>query len=158
MTPAEAGESGEIPIRRDPLASVLDCKRGEPGIGNEIPLGTRFIAKSPEDRPMPWTRPNRDPIGASPEGIREFESFKRWTRGIPHSRMSDDAQKSADNEITQPEGRLAVYDFIEPVTVSRVVGCIFPKGVHEDVDIGENHRRSFIKSSKAAESSMSTPG
>jgi len=158
VTPAEAGESNEVAIRRDPLASVLDCKCGEPCIGDEISLGTRFITKPPEDRPVLWTLPNRDPIGAPPESVRKRQSVGRRTRRIEHPRMRHYAQETADNEVTQPEGGLTVYDGIEPIAVRRVSGSIFPEGVHEDVDIGENHRLSFIKSSKAAESSRSTPG
>ena len=61
-------------------------------------------------------------------------------------------------EYTHYDDRCTFDYFLNPLPITNMIHRVFAMGIHEDIDIGQNHAPCSNKASKAAELFKSTPG
>jgi len=158
MTPAQALEATEIPIRRDPLAARLDREGREIGVRDEIPTRSRLAAEAAEDRPMTVARSHQHTVRLTSDLIRECQGIFERTGICKDLRVSHDPHETAEDQFRHAIGKVIVEHLPQPTGTYRVMPGILAVRVDEDVDVGQNQRDDSMTSSNAAESSRSTPG
>ncbi len=152
-----------VPIVGDPDATVLNCKRCEPCVGNTGPTNIRPETNACEDRPMPRSRAHDLTMRLFEQTIAKCESLADGTWLPEDARIGCNARHRAQRQRRNPELGVPQNDPVEPRLADRMAAEIGSKRVNQHVDVRKGHwsRPAASRSSNscnAAKSSRSIPG
>jgi hypothetical protein len=141
MPPAEAGEAAVVTVGRNPLAARFDRQRGQECIGNEVAARLSLLAKGGENLSVPFAGRDQDSVGLISKEFAKLQSTRERRRRMKDLRVRDDPQKSAQNQVADAERLRTGDDRLHPIAKAAMISGVFPVGVDENVDVGQNHDR-----------------
>ena len=161
--PIDFWKSRIVPIVGDPDATVLNCKRCEPCVGNTGSANIRPETNAREERPMPRSWAHDLTMRLVEQTIAKSESLADGTWLPEDARIGCNARHRAQRQRRNPELDVAQNDPVEPRLADRMAARIGSKRVNQHVDIRKDHwsRPAASRSSSscnAAELSRSIPG
>ena len=156
-TPLKAGEPGVIAVECYPFAAGLDSQCRKPSIRHKVAARVRFGAKAFKNLPVSFIRLNDDAVGLVEKNVAELEYLNQAVGHRKYFWMGGDADHTAQNLRRHTVTRIAVDDAVKPGPTGLMLGGICAKGMHKDVDVGEDHGV-FMTSSKSLDRFKSTPG
>jgi hypothetical protein len=155
--PPKAWKPGVIAVERDPFATGLDGQSRKPGIRYKVAARVCFGAKAFKNLPVSFARLNDDAVGLIENDVAESEYLIQATGHPKYFRVGCDADHTAQNLRRHTVTRIAVDHAVKPGPTGFMFGRICAKGMHKDVDIGEDHG-ALMTSSKSLDRFRSTPG
>jgi hypothetical protein len=135
MSPPEPGKPGEIAIRGDELAPVLDGERSVIRVYDQLASSPRSHAQLGEDFPATGTVRERMRPGSLAEAFDEREGIAKSRRSIPDLRIGHDSDECAAAQLGQAKRLHAGRQVSKPGDVTFVFGRLRPMGVNEYVDV-----------------------
>ena len=161
--PIEFWKPRIVTIVGDPDATVLNCKRCEPCLGNTGSANIRPETNAHEDRPMPRSWAHDLTMRLFEQTIAKSESLADGTWLPEDARIGCNARHRAQRQRRNPKLGVPQNDPVEPRLADRIAARIGSKRVDQHVDVRKGHwsRPAASRSSSscnAAESSRSIPG
>ena len=126
-----------VPIVGDPDATVLNCKRCGPCVGNTGPTNIRPETNACEDRPMPRSRAHDLTMRLFEQTIAKCESLADGTWLPEDARIGCNARHRAQRQRRNPELGVPQNDPVEPRLADRMAARIGSKRVNQHVDVQE---------------------
>jgi len=126
--------------------------------------GTRLPeAESDWHRPVKicqWREPGviTRQLGCSRICRAKSSAGRNRTRWREYAWMGHDSEETAQHKVAYAVGLATLKDSLQPLTVTRVIQGIFPVGIDQHVDVGQDHAPCSITESKEAELFRSIPG
>jgi len=133
MPPAQAGKLFIVAVGGNPFAAGLNGKGGKPDIGNQIARGRKRSAQAGENLPVAGTPRDYLAIGLLTNLPREIQCRGNWARGRENAQMSHDAKETAQHMVADALGLAALDNFLQPLSVTRMIHRVFALGIDEDV-------------------------
>lgn len=156
--PGQFREPREIAVGGNPFAAGFDRQRGEPCILYQITGRGGSAAKRFKNAPMAFTWDNSSRVGLFEQCPAKRKSMGGQARTREYFWMRRHANDRGQHLRGNAVGWFSVNYTVQPVPIAFMLGRVTAKCVHKYVNIGQDQVRSSIRSSKAAESSRSTPG
>ena len=155
--PLQARKPGIVAIECDPFAAGFDGQGGKPGIRNEVTPCICLNAQTIENNPMVFAGLNDQAMGLIHNDAAKSKCLVKAARHGEYSRVCRDANHSAKDLRCHAETGFTVDHAVEPRPADLVFGRVHSKGMHKNVDVGENHG-AFMTSSRSTLRFRSTPG
>src|SRR5680860_349058 len=157
MVPAQARPTTEAAVRGGQLGTGRDRQGGDPRVGDSVTAGASATAEVGEDVPGAPRARHDLTAGVAHDGVHQrYGTVERQGFG-ENARVGHDADEPGQADVGDGERRRPVHQVLPPRAPGLVALRGLVVGVHEDVDVRQDHRLS-IASSSAGESSRSTPG
>ena len=161
--PAEAGEAGEVVIRRTQLCTILDRQGSKVSVGGEISGGSDMLQQTSQDAGV--LRPRMgDGHGRMMEPVfHEGKSRIDAERLVVQSCSCGDAKESEDHDPREEQCFAARKRFFQPGKRRPIKRRVSIHGIDKKVGVREYHfpfaifrRISWSSSSEASWSALST--
>ena len=121
VTPAQAAEAAEVPVRRDPLASGFNRHCRKVRVRYEVPSRANFHAQAAKEIPVAQARLHAHAVRWFAKLIGKGDRVGERTRLVEDLRVSHDADEPAQHELGNPI-RLVTIDYaLEPGAASSVI-------------------------------------
>ena len=137
--PIEFWKPRIVPIVGDPDATVLNCKRCEPCLGNTGPANIRPETNAHEDRPMPRSWAHDLTMRLFEQTIAKSESLADGTWLPEDARIGCNARHRAQRQRRNPKLGVPQNDPVEPRLADRMAARIGSKRVDQHVDVRKGH-------------------
>lgn len=156
IEPVEAIEAGKTTIGRGDAAPMRQGKCRQPCVGHEIaPDLSVGIHERRERRPHCVVHDHPPPPSRPPHRIHERHRVPGWRRVGIDARVGDNAEEACERALGDADLIRPIQKVGEPGGVTLMEWRLPPKGVHEDVDVGQDDQRAPSRSSAAQSASWS---
>lgn len=139
MTPAQPGEAGVSAVGGDEFGTAFHSQGCQVGVGDEVAFGPHRPAEAREDFPMTLTRPQGNTVRPVAESVREFQRFGQLRWWIENLWVCDDAQEARKSKFRHAKSLIGTDRIQQPTAIEGVPGRRLPEGVHQDVNVYQDH-------------------